>query len=502
MRIVLIIEKRYLQNRSDWRFFVAYHLSQKIDAVKVVLLDKESTYKADTAEGIWERKHYQLESKNSRVNQSCDYTNFTKDICIEKPECDDMVVNLSSCSVLELFKSFDIQYVWEIQYHKKGIQYYTHIGESELTHNQECIEISLVAYDLKYNRYVKDVARYNPHYSAVRNYQNVVYTLHLLLLKYYKKPFGGCNEKNTSPAHYSFSNYAFCFYRHAFKLHYYSILTKYIPSIYPERWTVGISRGSFLKNGINEMVVNPNPHNEFWADPFIYKHPASGNYYIFIERFPFREKKGVISVGEVDENLHIKNMHEILVAPYHLSYPHLIQENDDLYMMPECSANKRLEIYRCDEFPNKWNLFSYGLEGESVTDTVYYKDVNGDRWLFTTISDSDIIMHSTILNIYKIDSLQLNTIIPHQMNPIIIDSSIARNGGRIYVEDGHVYRVAQNNTYGEYGHGVTIREIKKLTLDDYEEVEVKRLDGRDILDFKYTHQMCQIENMFVMDLRK
>lgn len=142
------------------------------------------------------------------------------------------------------------------------------------------------------------------------------------------------------------------------------------------------------------------------------------------------------------------------------------------------------------------------MDGMSVVDTVYYRDKNGDCWLFCTVCDSAVNMHNTVMNIYKIDSLHLNSITPHKLNPIIIDSSKARNGGRIYEKEGHVYRVAQNNTFGDYGHGISIMEIKKLTLEEYSEDEVMRLDGRMIQGYNYTHQMCQIDGAFVMDLRK
>ena len=196
------------------------------------------------------------------------------------------------------------------------------------------------------------------------------------------------------------------------------------------------------------------------------------------------------------------NVRDVIEQPYHMSYPNVFKEDGVYYMIPECSANNRIEIYRCIDFPTKWELYSTAFEGESLVDTCYFKDKNGQRWLMASCSWNGVNTHNEVLNIYQIDSLKLNKITPHNNNPILVDSRKGRNGGRIFVENNHVFRVAQNNIFGEYGHGITLLEIKKLTLDEYEEVEVKRHDGKEILNFNYTHQMCQIDDMFVIDLRK
>ena len=109
-------------------------------------------------------------------------------------------------------------------------------------------------------------------------------------------------------------------------------------------------------------------------------------------------------------------------------------------------------------------------------------------------------MHCTVLNIYRIDSLNLTKIEPHKQNPILVDCTCARNGGRIFIENGKKYRVAQNNSHGMYGYGISIREITKLSIDEYEEIEVRCVLGNEILGGIGTHHLCQIDDMFVMDV--
>ena len=389
--------------------------------------------------------------------------------------------------------------IWDVYYHNARLASLSHLGEMEQQQRCATIDIRLI----EDNSQLVDTARYNIHYSAVRNFSVAAYSVYWLIIKAIK-----ANSKTTSAISlkeesvtYSKSKYIFSFYRTiaTMKL---NELRNRLTGFYDEQWTVGIGKGSFIEKGIKDLHVLPMPKDEFWADPFLYHNKVDGKNYLFIERFPFDSKKGVLSCGEINENLNVHNMHDVLVRDYHFSYPHLIEEDGELFMMPECSANRRLEVYRCVDFPDKWELYSTGMEGESLADTVYYRDKNGDAWIFTAQRDTSADLHCTLMNIYKVDSLKFNKVTPHRLNPIIIDSSHSRNGGRIYEEDSKLYRVAQDNTHGRYGYGISVRQIIKLTLEEYEEVEVKYQKGEDIPGFIGTHQMCQIEGMFVMDLRK
>ena len=501
MKIILVVEEIVLNKEDHWKLFVANKLTDLLCECDVCLLPIPALPFTKN-ESCLKQIHYKYEGKGTQLNKKTWPIGSEKIIASTQVNNEDLLVNLSSVQVEELGKKFKAV-VWEVLYHEQPIQEFQHVGEYEIIHRLPTIDISLVKYTHDNGMKLLDVARHNPHYSAVRNFQNVVYTLHLMIAKNIRKQNTPCDfvtaNKNME---FNFLSYACSFYKSVFEKILGSIVVRLNSNMYGERWTVGISKGVFLHDGIGNLVVHGELKGEFWADPFLYRNPNNNKLYLFVERFPFKEKKGVISCGEVDELLHINNMHDVLVKPYHLSYPHIIEEEGNLYMMPESSANHQLEIYQCMQFPDKWEIFSIGLKGKNLTDTVYYRDSNGERWLFATISDSEVMMYCTVMNIYHVDSLTLKEITPHRQNPIIIDSSIARNGGRIFEHDGCVYRVAQNNTYGEYGHGTSIRKITKLTLDEYEEEEVARLDGGDIPGFKFNHQLCQIDDAFVIDIRK
>lgn len=478
-------------NVPEWQNFCIGRLSQEYGKVVVVSVSRL----INSSSGWLKKIQVKIEDKFSPVyHEYFDNIIDSLEISVNAPQKGDIILDLTgtiSATEVELGVR-----IWNPIYNGQHLSHISSIGEYELIRKSATFNI-----DLCENGFLLDSASYNPHYSAVKNWKIAAYSLHWLVLK--------CLRNNVQPAKSITSEkrpipnirYSYYFYKSIAQ----KLLSAYANKFwgyYRERWTIGLAKGSFLSDGIGLMKILPEPQNEFWADPFLYYHKESGKTVLFIERFPFKEKKGVISCAEVDFNLGINGMHDILVRDYHFSYPHIIEEHGALYMMPESSANQQLEVYKCVSFPNQWKLYTTAFHGLRVADTVYYKDTNGDSWLFTTYSDSSIDLHCTMLMIYKVDSINLKTIIPHKKNPILINSTCARNGGRIYEEKGKVYRVSQDNSHRMYGHGINIHEITRLTIDDYEEILVSHTEENDLPQGIGTHQMCQIDNMFVMDIRK
>lgn len=476
-------------NPEDWQLWAAANLQ------RLGLIVCQIDYPHNTPKMSFQQK---IEAKNCGVSVRKEWI---ENINYSKVIHSDCAITINLCmvpaNILKKIFGKSIR-IWDVCYHNYHIASLSHIGEHEQQHNYATIPISLIEDSKK----VIEVAAYPIHFSAVRNYFRVVFSIYLLIIKAINansKNF--CEYKKNSDANYCKAKYLISFY-YNIALKIWRSLSNKLFGVYNEQWTIGLSNGSFLKEGISNLKVVPMPRNEFWADPFLYCHKMTGRNYLFIERFPFKDKKGVLACGEIDKNLNVQNMHDILERDYHFSFPHLIEEDGQLYMMPECSANRRLEVFRCVEFPDKWELYSTSMEGENLADTVYYRDKNGDSWIFTAQSDTSVDLHCTLMNIYKVDSLEFKEVVPHRMNPIILNARFSRNGGRIYEENGKVYRVAQDNTHGRYGYGISVREITKLSIDEYEEKEVRYQKGEDISGFIGTHQMCQIDGMFVMDLRK
>ena len=96
------------------------------------------------------------------------------------------------------------------------------------------------------------------------------------------------------------------------------------------------------------------PKDRFWADPFIVH--KDNQYFVFIEELLYSNNKGHISYFTIDEKDGMTKPMKILEKNYHLSYPFIFEDNGSYYMIPETSENNTIELYKCTEFPEKWEL--------------------------------------------------------------------------------------------------------------------------------------------------
>jgi hypothetical protein len=258
-------------------------------------------------------------------------------------------------------------------------------------------------------------------------------------------------------------------------------------------WHLFFSKGTFLETQLfrkKEIVI---PKNEFWADPFLLKH--NNETYAFFENFEYKKWRGKITCGKVVDNT-LVDVKDALVLPYHMSYPFMLQQGNDIFMIPETQENNRVEIYKCAEFPQEWDLYATAFDNEQIVDTTFFTDDNNDSWLFLNRGCN---IYKTELYIYKVDSLQLKTIIPHALNPVKIDTKNARNGGAIFKYEGAYYRPSQVNTHGKYGNGLNINKIIKLTLDEYEEETLVTVEPNFKKGLVGIHHLHQLDDCYIFD---
>src|SRR5262249_19368413 len=136
----------------------------------------------------------------------------------------------------------------------------------------------------------------------------------------------------------------------------------------------------------------------FYADPFLYA--WSGKTFLFVEDYSDVTKKAVISAAEVLGDRLASAPVPILQRPYHLSYPLVFAEAEEIFMLPETVGNSSLELYRAVAFPWEWQLESVLIEGMALADAtpIFYQN---RWWLFasmaqhgTTDHDELFIFHS------------------------------------------------------------------------------------------------------------
>jgi len=284
--------------------------------------------------------------------------------------------------------------------------------------------------------------------------------------------------------------------------YYLNIFTRIPEKFFPMKrlncWALFIGKGNFLESTLFRINPITMPKTEFWADPFLYRH--DNQLYAFFENYSYETKKGKISSGKVIESekgiYSIVDVRDALNVDYHLSYPQIFAEDGEIFLMPETCQSRRLEIYRSVQFPEKWELYATAFDGEEIVDTTYFRDESGNRWL---LLNKGLEPCEAELYVYQIDSLKLENIIAHKLNPVLMDCRKARSGGAIFKHENEYYRPSQINTHGMYGKGLQINKIKKLTLEEFEDEAVISINPNFRKGLVGVHHLHQLEGYFVFD---
>jgi hypothetical protein len=216
-------------------------------------------------------------------------------------------------------------------------------------------------------------------------------------------------------------------------------------------------------------MVTP-PAGRFYADPFLFR--RDDRRFIFFEDYEWRRGRAVISYVEIDERGRHSSPRVALSQDCHLSYPFVFEEGDAVYMLPETAGRRTVELYRAASFPGKWTLDRVLLRDVRAADATLLRH-EGRLWLFVAIA-VDGGRPSDELFLFSSDSLQ-GEWEPHPMNPVVSDLRCARPAGRVFVQDGHLIRPAQDCSRA-YGWRLFFNRIEALTPTDYRETPVGAIE--------------------------
>jgi len=260
-------------------------------------------------------------------------------------------------------------------------------------------------------------------------------------------------------------------------------------------WNLFFGKGPVDQAPLWRSVEVKANKGEYWADPFLLR--RDGKLYVFFENYVYATNKGKISVGTWDGR-RFTCLGDALDLAYHVSFPYLFEDGDELYMVPEACQSGQVGVWRCTKFPFEWEQCASALQGMSVADAVIFKR-NGEWWMFASVCADPLVDHCSELYVYRVDGPMLRSITPHRQNPVVINSEFARNGGRVFERDGKLFRVSQNNSNGIYGYGFNIMEITELSLDAYSEHPVQRVQPSFKPGLIGTHHLDVSEDVFVID---
>jgi len=237
------------------------------------------------------------------------------------------------------------------------------------------------------------------------------------------------------------------------------------------------------------------PRPAFWSDPFVVY--RDGLYYLFFEEFLYQKNKAHISMIILGEDGIKSGPTVVLEKPYHLSYPFIFEWEGSLYMLPETSAHRAIEVYRCLEFPYRWEFHQTLMEPVKALDTTLFP-YQGKWWMFTNLKENEGASSWDELFLFSADHPLSVHWTPHPCNPVVSDVRRARSAGAIFELDGVLYRPSQDSSQG-YGYGLNINRILTLNESDYrEEVARTIVPGRD-RRIRGLHTFNQAGRMLVID---
>ena len=189
-------------------------------------------------------------------------------------------------------------------------------------------------------------------------------------------------------------------------------------------------------------------------------------HYIFFEEVDDQHPVGFLSVLEVFKDGTHTTPKSILKLDYHLSYPCVFKVENDWYMIPESSANKTVELWKCIDFPLKWEKHSNLLENiEAVDSTPLYHE--GMWYLFTSTRRNCKKFGDRLDLFFTQDILNPNWQ-EHPQNPVCKGKIQYRMAGKPFIYQNKLVRPSQDSLK-RYGGHIELKEIIKLNPIEYEE---------------------------------
>ncbi len=237
-----------------------------------------------------------------------------------------------------------------------------------------------------------------------------------------------------------------------------------------EQWALAFSLEEAGPGEVERFTELLPPKDRLWADPFPFEH--EGRLYVFLEECRRGSPRAHLSVMELESGGRWSTPRIVLERPYHLSYPFVFAWNGSVWMLPETSENRSVELYRCERFPDRWVLDRVLLEGVRACDATLHQQ-DGHWWMFVSMSAARARMFDD-LHLFHAQT-PLGPWQPAAGNPICSDVRSARPAGRLFLRDGQWIRPAQDGS-GRYGRAIRFQRVSRLDPGGYAESEQRILE--------------------------
>lgn len=215
----------------------------------------------------------------------------------------------------------------------------------------------------------------------------------------------------------------------------------------------------------------------YWlADPFLFE--KDGVTYIFYEAFDLVQHKGKIGYSIYNPDGSCTPPRMVLVEPYHLSFPYIFEEDGDIYIMPEGSADFSIKLYKAVDFPNTWEEYKIVNNDIFACDSVYLE------------KDNKRCILSNRMYHHHPEGTYLSCWVKNYLFPVSSFEAIGdgikvsegdfgiRNAGKPFMIGDDLHRVGQDCRDGIYGKGLVL--FKVMSLSPYLEELIWSIDYKQI----------------------
>ncbi len=167
-------------------------------------------------------------------------------------------------------------------------------------------------------------------------------------------------------------------------------------------------------------------------------------------------------------------------------------------MVPETGNANSIRLYKCIDFPLKWEYQKDLLRDCYAADTMIFEHENR-WWMLTNMATKGNNDCSSQLCAYYSDHPLSDEWIPHDLNPLVFNSLNGRNGGILDIEAKLPVRVRQKQGFNSYGSGASFARITELTPSSFSEQEIGQISPNFFPNIKGCHHMHSNDQYTVYD---
>lgn len=264
---------------------------------------------------------------------------------------------------------------------------------------------------------------------------------------------------------------------------------------------------SLYMGGKHELIKIADSKKYWYADPMLFHFGADTC--LFMEAFEYKKQKGRIAYSKLLSDGTFSRPEIIIEEKYHMSFPVVFEWGTEIYIMPETSENKSLNLYRCIEFPYRWEKEEeFDIEAELVDAIIIDKS---DYCLRILAAQTDITEPlRTRFQVYTIEKQHDGcTIFPYtDYNEKQFFTYDTRNAGCLFKVNGELRHPVQVSTEVTYGVRVDVYHYRDVSQIHSKEFLLGSIKTENILingikpeKMIGIHSYCRDNHMEIIDVK-